>query len=335
MSFTIPNEADAGNAKQSEIDSVDIAILVDALGGNGVISGCAVTAQGSPDMTVAVAAGDVRASNTRVSVTSGNVTITTADGSNPRFDLVVVDSSGTKSVTAGTPAASPVFPAIPADSIVLAAVHVPASDTAIESGQIIDKRATIRPSPLHGLLAGYYYTSPGWTGYTTGSLSSNAANSNRKLVAIPFVVHHKQTFDRISIRVTTAGDASSVVRLGIYVAKLDGTPGDLVLDAGTVALDSTGVKEITISQSLEPGAYWLAAVCDGLSATNPVFSKPSTYGAESAVNPMVIDSNNTPYRTFETSSGAVSGALPSPFPSASWGGQSLSYQGLFIFLRAA
>lgn len=146
MAFTIPNEVDAFHADQAEPDKVDIDVLVAALSGQGVLSGAAVTAQGSPDMTVAVAAGVVRIGGAPVQVASGNVTITSADATNPRFDLIAVDSSGTKSAVAGSPAAQPVFPAIPASSVILAAVYVPATDTTIASNQITDKRAIVTPN---------------------------------------------------------------------------------------------------------------------------------------------------------------------------------------------
>ena len=149
MAFTILNKGSGLHDNQSEIDKVDIDILVAGLAGDGVVSGCAVTAQGVPDMTVAVAAGTVRIGGIEVTVTGGNVTIGAADATNPRFDLVVVNNAGTKSVVAGTAAAEggtpgPVFPAIPANSDVLAAVYVPAADTAIGSTQITDKRVVVR-----------------------------------------------------------------------------------------------------------------------------------------------------------------------------------------------
>jgi hypothetical protein len=140
MAYTILNEADSFSPNQSELDSVDIDVLVAGFSGNGVISGGAVTAQGTPDMTVAVAAGVSVISNSRVVIGAGNVTITTADGTNPRIDLVVINSSAVKSVTAGTAAAQPVLPSIPANSIVLATLYVEASDTSIETNKINDRR---------------------------------------------------------------------------------------------------------------------------------------------------------------------------------------------------
>lgn len=141
--FTIPNQADAGHSSQSEIDKVDIDILVAALGGQGVVSGGAVTAQGSPDQTVAVAAGVARINGALVTVASGNVNMSAADVTNPRFDLVVVNDAGTKSAVDGVAAASPIFPAIPANSVVLAAVRRAANDNAIATAEIIDKRCGV------------------------------------------------------------------------------------------------------------------------------------------------------------------------------------------------
>ena len=72
MAFTIPNHADANSPFQAEPDSVDFDILAAGYSGSGVISGCAVTAQGTPNMTVAVAAGIVSVAGARASVTGAN-----------------------------------------------------------------------------------------------------------------------------------------------------------------------------------------------------------------------------------------------------------------------
>lgn len=138
--FAIPNEADAAFARQSVIMDTDVDAIVAGFAGTCVVSGCAVTAQGVPDMTLAVAAGVVAVAGVEATVASGNVTITAADATNPRIDIVVASNAGVKSVTAGTAAASPVAPAIPANSVILAMVYVPANDTAIGSTQIVDKR---------------------------------------------------------------------------------------------------------------------------------------------------------------------------------------------------
>jgi hypothetical protein len=140
LAFTLPNVSVAGFTDQAEPDSVDIDILTAGHVGTGVASGCAVTAQGSPDMTVAVAVGTVMVAGNKASVTGGNVTITAAHSTLPRKDIVVVDNAGNKSVSAGTAAAQPLKPTIPPSSVVLAEIYVPAADTAINANQITDKR---------------------------------------------------------------------------------------------------------------------------------------------------------------------------------------------------
>jgi hypothetical protein len=81
------------------------------------------------------------------------LTITTADVTNPRIDLVcmtVNDSFYTGSsnnvvlqVVAGTPAGSPVAPSLPANSISLATVAVAAGALSINSGNITDTRVLV------------------------------------------------------------------------------------------------------------------------------------------------------------------------------------------------
>src|SRR6185312_13610213 len=143
MTATIPNVANATYPYQAEVDSQDIASWMAGFAGTGVSTGCSVTAQGSPNMTVAVAAGAVLVAGSSATVSSGNQTISAADSALNRFDLIVSNSSGVVSVVTGTSAAHPSFPAIPASSVVLAAVYVPANATSITASQIIDKRVVI------------------------------------------------------------------------------------------------------------------------------------------------------------------------------------------------
>ncbi len=157
MPFTIPNNDVAFHANQSIVMETDLSILTAGLAGVGVMSGCAVTAQGIPDMTVAIAAGTIRiASGALVSVTAGNGTITTADVTNPRIDLVSASNAGAKTVTAGTAAASPKAPDLPAGNVGLAMVYVPANDTTIAANQITDKRV-VREETINDSAASRVY----------------------------------------------------------------------------------------------------------------------------------------------------------------------------------
>lgn len=150
MTFDLPNYADTAFPEQSRLYSSDLAILSQGYSLTGVKTGCAVTAQGSPNMTVAVAAGTIYWLFAEVAVTAGNVTITAANATNPRIDLVVVNSSGVKSVVAGTPAVVPTQPALPALSVALAQVFVPANDTTISTAQIKDRRMTLMVPSVAG-----------------------------------------------------------------------------------------------------------------------------------------------------------------------------------------
>lgn len=143
MAFTIPNEAAAAFVAQAEPDSVHFDVLAAGIGGTCVVSGCAVTAQGIADNTVAVAAGEVIVAGTKATVASGNLTIATGHITLPRFDLISASNAGVKVVTAGTAAANPLFPAVPANSVALAVVYVPTLDIVIAANQIYDLRLIV------------------------------------------------------------------------------------------------------------------------------------------------------------------------------------------------
>ena len=149
MVFTIPDKGTAQNDVQSVLFQGYIDVLLAGINAiDCVLSGCAATAQGSPDMTVAVAKGAVMTNGVLKPVTAGNVTISAASASLPRLDLVVVDSSGAKQVRAGTAAANPKPPAKTANDVVLAVVYVPPNDTTISSDQIVDMRVVHTQGPI-------------------------------------------------------------------------------------------------------------------------------------------------------------------------------------------
>lgn len=137
--WTIPDKGEGDNDLQSILFQEYLNVLVAGLTGvDCVLSGCAIT--GGADMTPAVAKGAVLSNGTMFAVTAGDVTIGAADATNPRIDLIVVNSAGTKAVRAGTAAASPKPPARTANDVVLGAVYVPATDTSIETTKITDMR---------------------------------------------------------------------------------------------------------------------------------------------------------------------------------------------------
>jgi hypothetical protein len=115
-------------------------------------------------------------------------------------------------------------------------------------------------APAHpGIAANRYYTAP-HKAITPVAMTANL------LHAIPFFCPQRKTFTKIGFQVTTltAGNA----RLGIYKSGSNGGPTTLILDAGAISTGTTGVKEITISQQLEPGLYFLAIVTDNTCTIN-------------------------------------------------------------------
>jgi hypothetical protein len=122
-------------------------------------NGLAVAAQSTPAMSVKVASGTcwvpatipLNAGWTCHNNGSRTVTIAAASSSNPRIDLIIAhcydatDDIGSLSEwqlesVEGTPAGSPVPPAAPTNSIILAQVTVPVSATSITSGNVADAR---------------------------------------------------------------------------------------------------------------------------------------------------------------------------------------------------
>jgi len=169
---------------------------------------------------------------------------------------VVVDTTfatvGAATIHAATSKATPV------DADELALVDSAASN-AIKKLTWANLKATLKTyfdglygSQMYKFASGYYYTFLSAPSDTTAALSIGVACGGAY-----FPVSVATTFDRIGVEITGAV-ASSTVRLGIYNI-VNSLPTTLVLDAGTVDSSTTGAKEITISQTLQPGLYLLLA----------------------------------------------------------------------------
>jgi hypothetical protein len=170
----------------------------------------------------------------------------------------------------------------------------------------LTKARTFTPTlALNKYEAGHYYTLP-IIGTTTGA--ANVGN----LVAYP-MYFPTINIDRIGCLVVTGGGSGSLGRLGIYYPSLTACyPGQLLLDAGTVSVSATGNREITISQSLSEGFYWLAYLADTVVGSAPVVRQHSSYINRNAP----ITSANTNFQTgsFFRIGSQPSGSLPSTFP---------------------
>lgn len=177
MGWTIPDKSEGDSDIQSILFQEYLDVLVTGLAGiNCVLSGFAIT--GGEDMTPAIAKGAVLSNKIMYAVAAADVTITAADSTNPRIDLIVVTSAGALAVRAGTPAAAPKPPARTANDVVLYAVYVQAGGTAIETTKCIDMR--VIPSMPQII----YRTTTAEVTNTTSS-QINALNKTGSGVVIP------------------------------------------------------------------------------------------------------------------------------------------------------
>ena len=112
------------------------------INGGGVFTGGSVTAQGTPNQTVAVSAGSIITPDGKRYAFDAvaSLAATAADATNPRIDIVYASSAGVVTYLAGTAAASPSQPATPSNGTILAAITRAANDNAISTAEIEDQR---------------------------------------------------------------------------------------------------------------------------------------------------------------------------------------------------
>jgi len=180
-------------------------------------------------------------------------------------------------------------------------------------------KATSVPSGLPGsggaypgpaLITGNWYTNLTMAEFT-GALSL-VANC---LTAHPIWLPVGHTFTGIGVGVVSSVAAPAVVRLGIYTDS-GMTPNSLVLDAGTVATQtSSAAATITISQTLQAGYYWLAASNQGVGTNSAQFAEATIPPAELGWGTPSWGGSVNP-RLGYTNVGGVSGALPGTFPAS-------------------
>lgn len=87
--------------------------------------------QSVPDLTLKVESGVCYVGAVRVIYAGGNSPSFTAPSSNPRIDLLTIDSSGALARTAGSEAGSPTVPTYPNDKLVIAEVYCRVGQTTI------------------------------------------------------------------------------------------------------------------------------------------------------------------------------------------------------------
>jgi len=119
--------------------------------------------------------------------------------------------------------------------------------------------------------------------YVASPIGSASALSNNDSIVLNHVYGvgpvplRAGTLLRVGVIVST-GVSTSVVRLGLYTDG-GGYPGTLVADFGTVATDTTGTKEITISQAVNDANYYFVAAAQVASGVGLKYIPPSYIGS--------------------------------------------------------
>lgn len=265
----------------------------------------AVTQQGSPAMGITVATGMAFVAGTEgssqgayacMNPTSTNVTVTAAHASLPRIDIVVyrvydsvysgaTDTSALE-VIAGTPNASPVAPAAPNNTIILAQIAVGAAVTSIVNANITDKRpylaqgtipvATFADLPSVGLYDGmtayvraedtvYTYNGSSWSRpydaitavaeVTSTSSTSAIGTSATVYTNVPSATYKANTAYRVEMLATYTMSSSAAYPL-FSVRKTD-TAGQMVAD-----FQRFGVPGITLTVRFTVFSYFIIGGSD-------------------------------------------------------------------------
>lgn len=188
-----------------------------------------------------------------------------ADGAGDYFYYTILNDSDGSPIEAGIGRLS--------DSTTLVRTHVLAtfsSGTYAEANSAVSlsagtKRvicsdlASVRPVNLPGMMSA---ATEKWL--TNGMLQTGTGNaftlSTSKIYVIPYLVQTPARITGMAIKCTTQA-ASSTVRCGIYRAKSDLSPGDLIDQTGDMDTSTTGIKSSNFAggtRRLKPGLYFAA-----------------------------------------------------------------------------
>jgi hypothetical protein len=119
--------------------------------------------------------------------------------------------------------------------------------------------------PLLTPISGSYYRT------STAAAQTSVASSVNTTYYTAIVFNSSVTVNRIAIHTAATFSGTASVRLGIF-ANSNNKPGNLILDAGTVAPTAASTSyAITISQELSAGIYWVGMNSITAASTNNYF----------------------------------------------------------------
>lgn len=155
------------------------------------------------------------------------------------------------------------------------------------------------------------------------SSTTSLVEGRRYYIPVPVVPAESVT--AMSINVTVVGSAGAICRLALYESKANGSPGDLIEDLGTVAVDSgVEVKTLTLATPytvpVGVGVLWAMCHPDDAAATKPTLrvtsnsSSPLISVAPSDITKTVLV-GSTSYPGGLITAALNDAAAPDPAPS--------------------
>lgn len=152
----------------------------------------------------------------------------------------------------------------------------------------------------------------------TGAPTTNGALGNQNLRLSPMLVPNLLTISQLGAEITVAGEAGSVLRLGVYTNTRNAGrpyPGSLLAE-GATQVDGTSatVQEVVLTGNLtlQPGLYWCGGVVQAAPTTQPTVRIISLAGILGLVS---TGAPSAAGQLLGYSQSAVSGALPATFTS--------------------
>lgn len=141
--------------------------------GNGLVGSI------TTGLTISLTDGDIVSKGTRLSISSGSITMDTAHASLYRRDIVYVNSLGVISKLAGAPAlqADAYPPNIPVGGVLILVVHIAPNQTVLSSADLIDVAQPLAKGPtmveaaiLGNAILGQAFLAPTSTAYAKSIL---------------------------------------------------------------------------------------------------------------------------------------------------------------------
>lgn len=177
-------------------------------------------------------------------------------------------------------------------------------------------RSIMAPIPYIGSGAGYKGVSNGALIGAVGAGSYNDQDTSGRLNIFPWVHEYGGEIDAFIINCTTAGAGGTILRMGLYRVGSDGNPAGLIVESGSIAVSSTGVKTSTFTAFvLPPGHYWLALLS---TATTALYTGTTGTAGSVLKGPASIGNSINDLAVAGYALGVSTSAMPSTCPAITW-----------------